>query len=72
VATVPQEQFGTATCYFGGSASTVWIHLVGCGTEYISSSGALGGGSFTRIFENDILPDDMPSAMTLSMSRPRY
>jgi hypothetical protein len=64
------EAFPTAASIFGGSASMdMDFSAAGGGstgghTEQFSTNGSLGGGSLTRVFENEILPDDMPSVMT--------
>jgi hypothetical protein len=72
------EQIGGAVSYFGGSTASMDMdlhsaggateHLSTGGTEQFSTNGSLGGGSLTRVFEHETLPDDMPSAMTPNMS----
>jgi hypothetical protein len=75
------EQIGGAVSYFGGSTASMDMdynsaggggggneHLSTGGTEQFSTGGSLGGGSLTRVFEHEALPDDMPSAMTPNMS----
>jgi hypothetical protein len=62
------EQFGNAASYFGGSASMDMDTSAAGGTEQFSTNGSLGGGSLTRVFENEIMPDDMPSTTTPNMS----
>jgi hypothetical protein len=72
------EQIGGAVSYFGGSTASMDMdlhsagnapeHLSTGGTEQFSTNGSLGGGSLTRVFEHEALPDDMPSAMTPNMS----
>jgi hypothetical protein len=72
------EQIGGAVSYFGGSTASMDMdyhsgggateHLSTGGTEQFSTGGSLGGGSLTRVFEHETLPDDMPSAMTPNMS----
>jgi hypothetical protein len=70
------EQFGNAASYFGGSASMDMDYSAGAateqfstgGTEQFSTGGSVGGGSLTRVFEHEALPDDTPSAMTPNMS----
>jgi hypothetical protein len=71
------EQIGGAVSYFGGSTASMDMDYnsagggnlsTGGGTEQFSTGGSLGGGSLTRVFEHETLPDDMPSAMTPNMS----
>jgi hypothetical protein len=72
------EQIGGAVSYFGGSTASMDMdyhspggateHLSTSGTEQFSTGGSLGGGSLTRVFEHETLPDDTPSAMTPNMS----
>lgn len=71
------EQIGGAVSYFGGSTASMDMDFSAGGateqfstggTEQFSTNGSLGGGSLTRVFEHEALPDDMPSAMTPNMS----